>query len=1169
MGCSACGGWPPAGANFCPVCGAPIAAPTQRETAGAVGAVRGELRHVTVVFCDLVDSTRLSTQLDPEDLGDLTARYHEAVVNVVERYGGEVVRYLGDGVLVEFGWPVAHDDDSERAVRAAIEIAAAVEEVDRELPAEIALAARIGVHTGPVLIGEFGAGAHRTTMSLGETMNVAARMQEAAAPGTAVISETTRRLVRGIFVTEELPPQTFKGLPEPLQIHRVVQPSGVPSRFDARPDRLTPHVGRQREVQYLLDVWQRTRSGGGGAVLITGEAGIGKSRLVYELRQAVSNLAHTWLECRCSSYTQHTALRPAIELLERGLGFQPQDDPPARLAKLERALTRTGIDEPDAIGLLSPLLSLPSDGPGPRLTPESQRQRTRELIARWAVTLAQLQPLILLAEDLQWADPSTLALFELLVGQAADVGLLVIGTARPGFRPSWPTSLPIDSLELEPLAEDEIRTLVAGLDEEQALPEALVVRLVADSAGIPLFAEEIGRMLLESDLLVECDGALEPVNAIERLEIPGTLQESLMARLDRVNVAKRVAQYAAVVGRDFDQELIESLTGLPDQVVTDGLAQLVADELVFQHGEGPRATYTFKHALIQEAAYRSLLKRTRRELHAEIAQTLVRRAGRAERDLSHEVIARHYEAAGRRSEAVGRYREAAQQSARRAGYEEAAEHLKRALRLLTPISDSEGDQSGSSERHAELLIALGQAQWNAGRFDSAQEAFRDAAQIALEARLPEQLAHAALGYGGRMAFGAGFRDETLISLLEAALEAVSEDHGALRAQVMARLAEALTFSETRERRAGLCRDAVRGARATGDARALASVLAHQHWALWGPDNLDERVALSREIVAAATRAEDRVLEAEGRLWLVADLMEASQVQAAEREFEDWVTVAQDSRQHYQLWTVAVFRAMRALMSGSIEEAERLATEALAIGQRDGNQNAFQLFGVQLAGIRREQGRYAELEEPLKVFVEQYTAIPTWRCALAFLYADAGREDEARRHLDHLAAGGFASFRKDIFWFPDVVLAADAAALLADRQRSEALYEQLHPYARRCVMCGPIAACWGSTSRTLAVLAATMQRWDEAEHHFEEAVEHNRLLGARLWLTRSQLEYAEMLATRGWPGDLERALSIVDEALGAALALSLADPERKAIALQVTLEATVGDGSPGRLPAQRG
>jgi tetratricopeptide (TPR) repeat protein len=493
---------------------------------------------------------------------------------------------------------------------------------------------------------------------------------------------------------------------------------------------------------------------------------------------------------------------------------------------------------------------------------------------------------------------------------------MVIATVRPDFQPGWPTSSQVSRIEIEPLADTEIRALVARLGGDHELPEPVIERVVADAAGIPLFAEEITSMLLESDSLVRRDGRLELVVPLERLEVPVTLQDSLMARLDRVNAAKRVAQIAAVIGQDFDEGLIEEVGRLDGDVVRAGLGHLVADQLLVQHGESGRPRYAFRHALIQEAAYRTLLKRTRKALHAKTAHALERAITEGHLEVGQGVIAQHYELGDCVPQAIACHRAAAEESARRAGYQEAAQHLQRAVELLA--AQPGAGEIAELERRCGVLISLGDALWNAGEFESAQNAFLEASDIARHDGLPDQLAQAALGYGGRTAFGTGFRDETLIMLLEAALAALPEDRVALRAQVTARLAEAITFSEPPRRRRMLCTEAVRTARTLGDARTLASVLAHEHWSLWSPDNLERRLEIAREIVALAQQAQDRPLEAEGRLWLVADLMEASAVAAADAEFAELEAVAEDLRQRYQLWTVAVVKAMRALTRGELD-----------------------------------------------------------------------------------------------------------------------------------------------------------------------------------------------------------------------------------------------------------
>lgn len=686
----------PGGANFCAECGAQVspAAPDARD--------EGELRQITAVFCDLVGSTELSTRLDAEEFGEVVRGYHQHTVEVVARYGGQIASYQGDGVLIHFGWPEAHDDDAERAVRCALDVAQ-----DSDLPV------RVGIHTGPVVVGL----AHGDTMALGETMNLAARLQGVAEPGSVAISEATLRLVRGIFVIEDLGEHRLKGLAEPVHAYRAVQPSGVRSRLDAAADSLTPFVGRDAELGVLLDRWARTRDRGGQAVLVSGDAGVGKSRLVYELRERLADEAHSWLECRCSSYTQHSAFRPAIELVEQGLAFQPDESPAERIAKIESGLALIGLDEPEDTPLVAQLLSI-QGAPDLAMGPDLQRRRTIEVLTRWVLALAELQPVLLFVEDLHWCDHSSLELFTQLLARGAQSPLMLVATARPEFEAAWLGRQSLTALALNPLSEGETREMLTLLAPGRELPDPVLERVLAETDGIPLYAEEMGRMVLDMEL----------VAPVDELEIPTTLQDSLMARLDRLSAAKRVAQRAAAIGREFDFRLLEEVAGLDREVLRHGLARLVEDDLVFQRGEPPDATYTFKHALIQDAAYRSLLKRTRRELHDRIAAGLERRDTR-ERPVPAEVVARHYELAGRVEEAVGHYRRGAEEAVRHSGHREAIEHLRRAIRLLEELPDDAHRQS----LEVDLQVALGSSVMAIGGYaDPDVEAAYDRARVLCE-----------------------------------------------------------------------------------------------------------------------------------------------------------------------------------------------------------------------------------------------------------------------------------------------------------------------------------------------------------------------------------------------------------------------------------------------------
>ena len=692
--CSSCGATVSPGARFCAQCGAQVEPAAPGERTEDHEAPADELRQITAVFCDIVSSTSLSGRLDPEEFAELVLAYQERVGEVLDRYGGAVDKYLGDGILIQFGWPAAHDDDAERAILTALAIAEELDESDPNLPFSV----RIGIHTGPVLVGEMGSREKRETMALGETMNLAARLQSCAPPGGVVVSEATLRLVRGVFLAEPLGPQRLDGIAEPVEAHRVLQRSGVRGRLQAAGDRLTPFVSRDRELEILLGRWRLAEDGDGQALLISGEPGIGKSRLVFELRERLRETPHTWLEARGSSYTQNTAFQPAIALIEQALEIDPGDDDRTRFDKVRSGLELVGLTEPEGAAILAGLLSIESEETPPLvMSPELARRRTIEVLARWVLTLAELQPLVLLAEDLHWCDSATIELFEQLLVQGADQPLLLIGTTRPELDVSWKGHPELNLLLLEPLGDGETRELLKLLGSGLSLPESVVTRVVAEADGVPLFAEEIGRMVLESGLLAERQGELQLVGSIEELEIPATLQDSLMARLDRLSAAKRVAQVAATLGREFDYELLEQVSGLDHDLLVHGLRRLAEDDLVFADGEPPQATYAFKHALIQDAAYRSLARRSRRPLHRRAAEALGRRGAEPE------VLAHHFEGAEMAREALDQYALAAESAARHSAHREAIEHVRHAIALLERLPDDE-------ERTAleiELQSALG------------------------------------------------------------------------------------------------------------------------------------------------------------------------------------------------------------------------------------------------------------------------------------------------------------------------------------------------------------------------------------------------------------------------------------------------------------------------------
>ncbi|MBV9309417.1 MAG: AAA family ATPase [Solirubrobacterales bacterium] len=680
--CARCGAALPEGARFCPGCGVELEVSSHqgRAALGGTEAPEAELRQITAVFCDLVGSTEISDRLDPEEFGELMNSYHDKAIAVLASYENEVARFVGDGIFICFGWPEAHEDDPERAIRAALDIAAEIETLEDGVPAGASLSVRVGVHTGPALVGALRGGSERE-MALGKTLNVAARLQQVAPPGGVVISASTQRVVQGLFVTSDLGQQSLKGLPDPVHTFQVIQPSGVRGRLDAARGTLTPMVNRDPELGILTDLWDHVRAGRGHTMLVVGEPGVGKSRIVFEFRERVRQSRHTWLECGCSSYTRHTAFRPVLELARRGLVLRDDDEPEERLAKLRAALEQLGMGAEEDVRALANALLIPSEAgySPPETSPAAQRRRTLELFAEWTLRLAELQPTIILVEDLHFADPSSLELFQRLIAEGARAPLLLIGTARPEFEPGWSSRPNLSRLDLKPLRDSDMRSLVTAVSGQRELPPSLVEHVVSQTEGIPLFAEEMSKTLLESRL--RAPEHLEP-HRPEPIDIPATLYDSLMARLDRLSAAKRVAQHVAVIGREFDYALAEEVLGLDVDVVRHGLARLVEDDLLLRRGEPPDSTYAFRHALIQDAAYRSLLKRRRRELHGRVADALERRRSGEGPAVSAEIIAQHYDCAEQPEQALRFYREAADHSAGQSAHREAAAHLTRAIELI-------------------------------------------------------------------------------------------------------------------------------------------------------------------------------------------------------------------------------------------------------------------------------------------------------------------------------------------------------------------------------------------------------------------------------------------------------------------------------------------------------
>ena len=645
-----------------------------------------ERRHLTVMFCDLVGSTALAARLDPEDMRALIGAYHSCIAEVIGRYQGKIARYMGDGVLVYFGYPQAHEDDAERAVRAALSLIGAVASI-RNVAA--ALQIRIGIATGTVVVTELlieNTPAEQAVV--GETPNLAARLQTMAEPGTVLISASTRRITGGEFHYRDLGPVTLKGWAEPLRVYEVLRMSGVESRFEAtHTTKLPPLFGREEEIELLSRRWRQATREEGRLVTLTGEPGIGKSHIALALNERLQGESHITLRYFCSEHHTHSALFPFINQLERAAGFKRSDSPQEKLSKLDALLAQSTHD-PEHLAVLANLLMLPADDHYQlhQLTPQKRKKKTLAALSAQLDQLAAQQPVLLIFEDVHWIDPTSLELLAATVERAPQLRALVLITARPEFTPPWPSYPHTTTIPLTRLGRRDGTALVLRVTGGKTLPKEVMEHILAHTDGVPLFVEELTKMVLEGGLLQERNGEYVLEGPLPSLAIPTTLQTSLMARLDRLSLVRDVAQIGAVAGREFHYELVNAVAGLPKQRLDEALDQLVRSELLFCRGEIPHAVYTFKHALVRNAAYDGLLKSRRVHLHAAIAKALEQEFPEVVQ-IQPEIVAYNYTQARNHEKALHYWYEAGKQSAARSAHNEAIGHLKQGLNQIPNIDD--------------------------------------------------------------------------------------------------------------------------------------------------------------------------------------------------------------------------------------------------------------------------------------------------------------------------------------------------------------------------------------------------------------------------------------------------------------------------------------------------
>jgi class 3 adenylate cyclase len=659
-----------------------------------------ERRHMTVMFCDLVGLGALTAQFDPEDLSDLIRAFQGAVAATVARFEGHVARWVGDGATIYFGYPRAHEDDAERAARVGMALVDSVKALRHEHGAALEL--RIGISTGLVVVGELiGEGEARERGVVGDTANLAARLRSLAEPGIILISDSTRRLLGGKFELKELGPQTLKGFNLPVAAWQIMRERTNVSRFEAaRSGALTPFVGREQEIALLIDLWNRAAKGEGHVVLLSGEAGIGKSRMLAVLRERIGEQSCWMLRYQCSPHHVNDAFFPVIGQIWRAADFVSGESSETRLSKLEQMIEPSGLDRNEIVPYLASLLTLPTGGryAALDLEPTALKERTISAMLATIASAAQKTPLLIVAEDAHWLDPTSLDLTNRLIERMRHLPILLVMTFRPEFAVPWIDVENATVLSLNRLDRDEAVTMIHRMTSGKKLPSDVLDQIVAKTDGVPLFMEELTKSVLESGLLREENGTYVLASTLTPLAIPSTLHDSLTARLDRLSPVKETAQIGAAIGRQFSHAMLESVSPLKGARLNAALRQLMDAELIYARGTPPKASYVFKHALVQDVAHESLLRGRRQRIHADIAQALQQRV--SEDEYSPAAVAHHYSEAGLCEQAARSWLAAAEFALSQSAPAEAERHASAGLALISTIT------AGSERDSLELALLV-------------------------------------------------------------------------------------------------------------------------------------------------------------------------------------------------------------------------------------------------------------------------------------------------------------------------------------------------------------------------------------------------------------------------------------------------------------------------------
>ncbi len=1072
-----------------------------------------ERRHLTVLFADLVGFTEMTNRFDPEEMRTLLQRYQDTVAGEVSRYGGYVAKYLGDGLLVFFGWPTAYEDHLYRAVKSALE---AIKRVQQILgPDGRPLASRIGVASGPVVVGDFiGSNSFEEGAATGRVLNLAARIQAHADANTVVLPAETRQLIASAFEFSDLGPVELKGFDEVQPLVQVVAERDAESRFRTiYGDADREIVGRQTERDLLQQAWARARSGAGEAVVLVGEAGIGKSRLAEEFlaKDVDADAAHV-IRWNCSPYFSNSPFHPVADRMSRDAGIGPGDDDTRIADRLSRALAERGVIDTKLLPVFAALVTPASDlaRPVTSLAPQEQKDLTTQTLVEAIRAQAQIKPVLLVVEDAHCIDPSTQRVIERVIATCSDIPLLVLATHRPEWVNTWADmTAVVSTLQLRKLSQDHVSDLIAAI-LGQVPDKAMVDTVLARTDGVPLFVEEVVR-------------AMQSSGDLAAAEVPSTLQGAMMARLDAVPpAAKQVALTASVLGREFEPAVLCAAMGMPRPQIAGHLEELRRAGLVFESGQAGDV-YVFRHALIRDTAYQSMMTATRRDQHALVAQALLT-VRPAEIERAPELVARHLTEADDHAAAFAHWRAAAEKALARSASEEAVSHAQELLNGSAHLGDD------ALEQRVIAHILVGRSYESIGRLPESLKALSWAAEAARDGLRDTLFAEAAYRFT-EAALIAGERVELADTLCQQAIEHLSPDDERLRCRLLSQLARCAMHRGHFSDGARYSREAVALAERLGDLKAQFAVRMSRFFAplkARDPQEVRDWKQQLAEMQAIADKLDDidQGRDRSINFYICAEMGD----RAGAEEALDRLDEVGQARNHLQLhWVERHGRAMMAILDGDFAAAEAFAQEALKVGRMTHGAHVEGVYGVQLFTIRREQARLHEVAPIIKRLMDDMPGDPAWKPGFAVIACELGYHDAARRILGEFDEAGF-NLPMDAMYSTTLTYLSEVCIGTRDDRLAARIYDLLLPYRDITITAGVATVCNGAAARRLGGLAAMLGDWDTAREHFEAALQLDSRMRASPWIAHTKADYARGLRAQGRAADITLAERLETEAL---------------------------------------